>query len=173
MGRPTVGIHFDCFAGNNIVTNSNSGRRKLCLVFCVTYSLSCACIAIPSVPILFIGRLLGGFSTSILFSAFESWVISSAGAAGLPSADLSTIMGRATLTNGVVATVAGVVSNQLVGFTHNFWAPFVASGLLLMIAWYIIRRLWSENYGSQSATDQDVFQFRRLGKAWHIVRMGA
>ena len=150
-----------------------SGRRKLCLVFCVTYTISCICISIPYVPILFIGRLLGGFSTSILFSSFETWLISSSNAAGLPSADMSNIMGRATLINGIVATTAGVVSNQLVGITRNFLSPFFASGALLVLAWYIIRRQWSENYGSQGAIDRDVFQVKRLGQAWNIVRKGA
>jgi hypothetical protein len=127
----------------------------------------------PFVPILVIGRLLGGFSTSILFSSFESWLISSANAAGLPSSDLSNIMGRATLINGIVATTAGVVSNQLVGITRTFVSPFVASGVFLLLAWYVIRRQWSENYGSQSASDRDVFQIRRLGQAWNIVVKGA
>jgi hypothetical protein len=127
----------------------------------------------PFIPILFIGRLLGGFSTSILFSSFESWLISSSNAAGLPSSDLSNIMGRATLINGIVATTAGVVSNQLVGITRNLVSPFFASGALLVLAWCVIRRQWSENYGSQSAIDRDVFQVRRLGQAWNIVRKGA
>ena len=149
-----------------------SGRRKLCLIFCVTHTISCICSLTPFVPILVIGRVLGGFSTSILFSSFESWLISSANAAGLPSSDLSNIMGRATLINGIVATTAGVVSNQLVGITHNFVSPFVASGVFLLLAWYVIRRQWSENYGSQGANDRDVFQIRRLGQAWNIVVKG-
>ncbi|KAF9528416.1 hypothetical protein CPB83DRAFT_894447 [Crepidotus variabilis] len=147
------------------------GRRKMCLIFCLTYAISCVCIMIPSMPILLFGRVLGGFSTSILFSAFESWLISSANNVSLPSADLSTIMGRATLINGLVATAAGVVSNQLVSTTRNFVAPFAASGVLLLLAWLVIRNTWTENFGRQgSPTEKDIFQVRRLGVAWNIVR---
>ncbi|KAF9051877.1 hypothetical protein BJ165DRAFT_1340856 [Panaeolus papilionaceus] len=147
------------------------GRRKLCLAFCVTYTLACVCIMVPSLPILLLGRIMGGVSTSILFSAFESWLISASSAAALPSADLSTIMGRATLVNGIVATAAGVFSNQLVGTTHNFASPFVASGMLLLLAFVVIKGTWSENYGSGGGTtDTDVFQVKRLGQAWRIVR---
>jgi hypothetical protein len=32
---------------------------------------------IPSMPVLLLGRLLGGLSTSLLFTAFESWMVSS------------------------------------------------------------------------------------------------
>jgi hypothetical protein len=150
-----------------------SGRRRLCLVFCLTYTLACACITIPSVPTLLLGRVLGGTSTSILFSAFESWLISASTSAGLPSADLSTIMGRATVINGLVATGAGVVSNKLVAATNDFKAPFVASAIFLMLAWFVIRETWVENYGSGGGVvDHDVFQIKRLGRAWNIVRRG-
>jgi len=82
-------------------------------------------------------------------------------------------MGRATLINGLVATGAGVVSNKLVATTHNFLAPFVASAILLVLAWFVIQGTWTENYGSGGGVvDQDLFQIKRLGRAWNIVRRG-
>ena len=82
-------------------------------------------------------------------------------------------MGRSTLINGLVATAAGVVSNKLVAATNNFIAPFVASAVLLMLAWTVIRGTWAENYGSGGGVvDHDVFQVKRLGRAWDIVRRG-
>ncbi|KAF8878168.1 hypothetical protein CPB84DRAFT_1794359 [Gymnopilus junonius] len=172
LAAPLVGVWAD-----------QHGRRKLCLVFCITYTLACLCISVPSLPILLVGRFLGGTSTSILFSAFESWLISSGTSLGLPPADLSTIMGRATLVNGVVATAAGVLSNQLVKRTGgNFVAPFGASAVLLVVAWVVIKLTWTENYGAGGGSgagagtgtatqvEQDVFQVKRLGKAWNIVR---
>ncbi|KAK7685555.1 hypothetical protein QCA50_011422 [Cerrena zonata] len=149
------------------------GRKRLCLVFCVTYTLACACILVPYLPILLFGRLLGGISTSILYSAFESWLISASTSLGLPQSDLSTILGRATLVNGFVAAGAGVFSNQLVGYTGSFASPFMASGMLLMLAWVVIRGLWKENYGgsdsSKATVSQDTFQLKRLSQAWKIV----
>ncbi|KAJ3513299.1 hypothetical protein NLJ89_g3030 [Agrocybe chaxingu] len=149
------------------------GRRQLCLVFCITYTTTCALMTIHSLPVLLFGRLLGGASTSILFSAFESWLISASNSASLPVSDLSTIMGRATLVNGFVAATAGVVSNQLVEVTGgNFVSPFMASGMLLMVGWVVIRATWAENYGTvrASTTKRDLFQVKRLGLAWKIVR---
>jgi hypothetical protein len=82
-------------------------------------------------------------------------------------------MGRATVVNGLVATGAGVLSNELVAATNNFLAPFVASAILLILAWFVIRGTWSENYGSGGGVvDHDVFQIKRLGRAWNIVRRG-
>jgi hypothetical protein len=83
-------------------------------------------------------------------------------------------MGRATLVNGFVATAAGVFSNKLVESTQNFASPFIASGCLLVLAFFVISATWLENYGSGggSATT-DVWQVKRLGQAWKIVRDGA
>ncbi|KAH7887149.1 hypothetical protein F5I97DRAFT_1109915 [Phlebopus sp. FC_14] len=149
------------------------GRKKLCLAFCVTYAFTCICITIPYLPILLFGRVMGGISTSILYSAFESWLISSANSQAIPSSDLSTIFGSATLVNGFVATGAGVVSNQLVSLTNSFASPFIASGCLLVLGYFAIRASWTENYGGGgggTVANTDPFQLKRLGKAWQIVR---
>lgn len=117
--------------------------------------------------------MCGGISTSILYSAFESWLVSSAGALAIPSTELSTIFGRATLVNGFVATGAGIASNQLVVLTNSFASPFVASGALLLLAYIVIRGSWGENFGGSGATTgKDLFQLRRLAQAWRIVRDG-
>ncbi|KAI0786498.1 hypothetical protein C8Q75DRAFT_772009 [Abortiporus biennis] len=151
------------------------GRKRICLVFCITYALACLCILIPYLPILLFGRLLGGISTSILYSGFESWLISSANSSGLSQSELSTILGRATLVNGFVATGAGVISNQLVEYTNSFASPFMASGLLLLLAWVVIRSAWSENYGTvtpsekTSSSSANFFQVKRLAQAFRIV----
>ncbi|TDL22756.1 DUF791-domain-containing protein [Rickenella mellea] len=147
------------------------GRKRVCMAFCVTYTLACLCTLFPFLPILFFGRLLGGISTSILYSAFESWLVSSSGNLGLAQSQLSSILGRATLVNGFVATTAGIVSNKLVGTFETFTAPFIASGVLLLLAWTAIKSLWAENYGNGggSASVGDTFQLKRLGHAWRIV----
>ncbi|EPS98353.1 hypothetical protein FOMPIDRAFT_1042543 [Fomitopsis schrenkii] len=160
LAAPLVGVWADQY-----------GRRKLCLTFCITYTLTCALIQLPYFPILILGRFLGGVSTSILFSVFESWLISASNSLALPAHDLSTIMGRASLVNGFVAAAAGVASNTLVGSTGSFASPFVASGILLLLAWVVIRGSWTENYGSGggAAVSADPLQLRRLSQAFRIV----
>ena len=143
------------------------------MAFCVTYTITCMCITVPSLPVLFFGRVLGGVSTSILYSAFESWVVSSSNHLALPQSALSNILGRATLVNGIVAAIAGVVSNKLVSTTLTFKSPFIASGVLLVLAWAVINRTWHENRGGASSSDDgSIFQLRRLGQAWDIVKTG-
>lgn len=147
------------------------GRRRLCLIFCVTYTVSCICTLFPSFPILFGGRFLGGLSTSILFSCFESWLVASSTSLGLTDSELSKIMGRATFFNGFLAASAGVLTNSLVARTKNFQTPFIASGTMLTLAWLTIKCLWTENYGTPTG-EADLFQMRRLKTAWSIVKNG-
>ncbi|EJC97636.1 DUF791-domain-containing protein [Fomitiporia mediterranea MF3/22] len=148
------------------------GRRRICQAFCVTYTLSCVAILFNSLPILYTGRILGGISTSILFSAFESWLVSSANNQGVEQSELSSIFGRATLVNGFVAFSAGIVSNKIVGTFETFAAPFIASGMLLVLGWVAIKSLWGENFGNGGGKEvySDPFQLKRLGQAWSIVR---
>lgn len=51
------------------------GRRLNCLLFALLYGLSCITKHFNNFTILMIGRLLGGIATSILYSAFETWMI--------------------------------------------------------------------------------------------------
>ncbi|KAI6006157.1 hypothetical protein EDC04DRAFT_989919 [Pisolithus marmoratus] len=163
LAAPLVGVWAD-----------QHGRKKLCLVFCFTYLFTCFCITIPYLPVLLLGRVTGGISTSILFSVFESWLVSAANSLTIPSSDLSTIFGRATLVNGFVATTAGVVSNQLVSLTNSFVSPFVASAVLLVLAYIVIKASWIENFGggggATTVVSSDPLQLKRLVQAWRIVR---
>jgi MFS family permease len=143
------------------------------MAFCVSYIATCFCTFVNWLPVNLLGRVFGGISTSILFSCFDSWLVSAAQTAGVSSPDLSGIFGSATMLNGIIAAVVGVFSNGLVARTHTFTSPFVGSALCLVIAWILIGAMWSENYGtrSESAT-ADFFQIRRLKEAWGIVRQG-
>jgi hypothetical protein len=53
----------------------HSGRKRASLLYVATYSLSCATKHSPSYSVLLVGRLLGGVSTSLLFSVFEAWAV--------------------------------------------------------------------------------------------------
>jgi MFS transporter, MFS domain-containing protein family, molybdate-anion transporter len=63
------------------------GRRKACLVFCVLEIVINALENVPSMAVLLLGRVLGGVSTSLLFSAFESWMVTEHRARGTLCAD--------------------------------------------------------------------------------------
>jgi MFS family permease len=120
------------------------GRRTACQVFCITYSLSCFSTLFPTPAALFVGRCLGGFSTSIMYSAFESWMVTEFHKRQLDKAgnSLSSMFGIMTTMNSVVAILAGVVSEWLVEVVKTKKAPFMASAALLTIAFWVISTCW-------------------------------
>lgn len=53
----------------------DSGRKRASLLYVLTYAASCATKHSPNYNVLLAGRLLGGVSTSLLFSVFEAWAV--------------------------------------------------------------------------------------------------
>ncbi|PQE26889.1 major facilitator superfamily transporter protein [Rutstroemia sp. NJR-2017a BVV2] len=131
------------------------GRKSACLVFCLTYMLSCFSTLSPVTPVLFLGRVFGGLSTSLMYSAFESWMVTEYHKRKIHQAgtSLSTMFGIMTTLNSVMAILSGVFSEWLVQVTDDRRMPFMASAALLCVSAYVITLYWTENYGD-SATQQ-------------------
>ncbi|KAL6707357.1 hypothetical protein ACN47E_004136 [Coniothyrium glycines] len=126
------------------------GRRSACLAFCVIYSLSCATLFTDNINILFLGRVLGGVSGTLLWSVFESWLVAEFNQLMLQDADpiLSGIFSTMTTSNTCVAIIAGIIAEWLVRVFGTAKAPFCASVGCLFLAFLAISKYWGENYGS-------------------------
>ncbi len=126
------------------------GRKNVCLLFGVIYGISCIVKHWGDFRMLLIGRVLAGVATSILFSAFESWMVSQHHSAGYKEEWLSVTFSIATSGNGVIAILAGVMA----GFVRDRFgpvAPFDLSLILLIIGTAIVFTTWEENYGDRSS----------------------
>ncbi|KAF8786992.1 molybdate-anion transporter-like [Argiope bruennichi] len=134
------------------------GRKRMCMVFCITYSLCCFMKIFPNYNILLLGRLLGGVSTSLLFSVFESWYVSEhIQNYDFPQEWISVTFSKATFWNGVLAIVAGVIAN----FTSDVlgWgpvSPFLLAIPCFITSCFVISKLWTENYGKQQKSNKNV-----------------
>ncbi|KAI0839962.1 DUF791-domain-containing protein [Hypoxylon sp. FL0890] len=133
------------------------GRKAVCMVFCLLYAMSSFFTVIPTVPMLFLGRVLGGISTSILFSVFDSWMVTNFRERKLVEngCDLSRTYATTSIVNSLSAIVSGVVSEWLVRVTGTRKAPFLLSAGLLWCALQIIWAHWVENYGNKPAESSE------------------
>lgn len=123
------------------------GRKKLCLVFTVLYSMACFLKLSRSYGILIISRILGGIATSVLFSAFEAWYIHEhVETHDFPKEWIPVTFAKASLWNGILAIAAGFVSNV---FSEYFdlgpLAPYMLAVPFLIAAGLIVLTHWSEN----------------------------
>jgi hypothetical protein len=121
-------------------------------------------------PALLVGRILGGLSTSLLFSAFETWMVTEHRRRGFPEELLASTFGICAWGNGVVAILAGLLAQVAadISVTHLYRVhsghvshtsilqgdigPFQLAILLTAVALVMIL-FWRENYGQGSNAD--------------------
>ncbi|XP_058104891.1 uncharacterized protein LOC131248568 [Magnolia sinica] len=138
------------------------GRKRASVTYCITYILSCMTKHSPQYNVLMLGRVLGGIATSLLFSAFESWLVAEHNKRGFEQQWLSVTFSKAIFFgNGLVAIVSGLFANLL---TDNLGfgpvAPFDAAACFLAIGMTIILSSWGENYGDPSESKDLFTQFK-------------
>ncbi|KAJ4456275.1 putative major facilitator superfamily [Paratrimastix pyriformis] len=122
------------------------GRKRNSLACCLFYIGSSVFLCTGNFWMLLLGRVCGGIGTSLMYSAFEAWMVCAHKKAGYPDSWLQNTFGDASLGNGIVAIAAGVVAS----FLADQWgpqAPFYASALLHAACGVVIFLTWTENYG--------------------------
>jgi MFS family permease len=140
------------------------GRKKMCMLYAVTYITGCFTKLFPSYWILMIGRFLSGISTSLLFSSFESWMVCEHNKEGFESSLIGDTFSHATFLNGLMAVSAGLVAN-FVASSFGFVGPFVVAMLPLAACGALVFLTWGENYGN---TSEDMMS--SLKKGFKLIR---
>lgn len=109
------------------------GRKKACLIYCASYTACCLSMLSDNLYILFAGKFCGGVSTTLLYSAFDAWMITEYHKRGLEAEHLSlaTLYGWMTSLNSVVAITTGIVGEILVSLTGTKVSPFLLAVLVL------------------------------------------
>jgi hypothetical protein len=135
------------------------GRKRACIVYCALEVLINYIEHFPSFTLLAVGRVLGGISTCLLFSAFECWMVAQHRAESnerpeafsndpleFPEALLSSTFSIAAIGNGILAVLAGVVA-QVAADALGEIGPFQVAITLTLFAGVSIAFLWPENFG--------------------------
>ncbi|KAI5080064.1 hypothetical protein GOP47_0005543 [Adiantum capillus-veneris] len=138
------------------------GRKRASITYCITYILSCMTKHSPEYKVLMLGRILGGISTSLLFSAFESWLVAEHFKRGFEAQWLSLTFSKAVFFgNGLVAIVSGLVANLLADtMSLGPVSPFDTAACVLALGMVIVLYTWSENYGDASENRSLLDQFK-------------
>ena len=129
------------------------GRKRSCIVYCVLEIIINVLEHFDSFPILVTGRILGGVSTNLLFSAFESWMTTEHRKLGFPEEWLSRTYSQCSIGNGAMAIFAGIVAQVLEDFLGHI-GPFQGAVALTTIALLLVMG-WEENYGEVHAGEHE------------------
>jgi len=134
------------------------GRRKFAILYCVIYFGHCITKHWGLFGVLMVGRILGGISTSLLFSVFDSWLVSESQKEGFSGEQLGNTFSLAYFGSSVAAIAAGqfgemaanVAPLTAVGggmYYGGYVTPFDLSNVVLLMCMFYVSSKWSENYG--------------------------
>ena len=145
------------------------GRKRACLVYVALEVTINALEHVNRMSLLLLGRVLGGVSTSLLFSAFEAWYVTEHRRQGFPEAWLSHTFGLCAVWNGVTAVAAGVLA-QLAADVAGDIGPFQLAIALTVLAG-VLMIPWRENFnnGEAAPRSSEPAQPSSLGAAWSAV----
>ena len=113
------------------------GRRRAGIAQCAIHSLACLTVIFgrDCLPVLFVGRVLAGTALTMLWTVFESWMVTEWNARGLErdgggeGRGLSRMFGLMTTANCMAAMVGGVLGHCMVSVMGSklwpFWAGIV------------------------------------------------
>jgi MFS family permease len=126
-----------------------TGRKKAALTYVLTYSFGCFTKHFNNFRVLLVGRIFCGVSTSLLFSAFESWLVAEHFKRGFEADWLGNTFSIAVfLGNGLVAIVCGLLAHGLVEVLRfGPVSPFDAAAAVLIVGGVVVFSTWPENYG--------------------------
>ena len=153
-----IAIIYVCGFASSVVFGTSAGyfasafgRKKACVVFTLLYSLCCITKLSRNYAILIFGRVLGGISTSLLFTAFDAWYLyEHTQTHSFPSEWVAATFAKATLYNSVISVVAGILANTIAEWMRfGPVAPFVLAIPFLITAGILIQLTWDENYGGK------------------------
>lgn len=139
------------------------GRKNSCIVYCVLEIIINTLEHSHNFGVLLFGRVLGGISTNLLFSAFESWMTTEHRKKGFPEKWLSTTYSHTSIGNGTMAILAGIVSQVLedrLGHIGPFQGAIVLTALALVLV-----LPWEENYGEKDI-DEDNSLYKQFIEGW-------
>ncbi|KAJ8897610.1 hypothetical protein PR048_002959 [Dryococelus australis] len=128
------------------------GRKKMCITYSILYSVCCLTKVTSNYQVLLLGRVLGGISTSILFSTFEAWYVHQhVEKYSYNIAWTNQTFSKATFYNGLLAILAGIVSNLMAEWLDlGPLAPFIFAVPCLILAGIVTSLTWEENNLKQS-----------------------
>jgi len=139
------------------------GRKKSCIIYCILEIIINVLEHVHDFKILLLGRVLGGISTNLLFSAFESWMTTQHRLKGFPDSWLQRTYAETSIGNGTMAVLAGIVA-QLLEDKLGHIGPFQGAVALTAIAMLLMLG-WEENYGETNEGESSSL-YQQFTEGW-------
>mmetsp|Transcript_63791 Transcript_63791/g.195058 ORF Transcript_63791/g.195058 Transcript_63791/m.195058 type:complete len:464 (-) Transcript_63791:237-1628(-) len=170
VGGYASSLVFGCVVG---VFSDTFGRKRSCLLYCLVYIVSCLTKHFKHYAILMVGRIAGGVATSLLYSAFECWMVAEhqtrlkfpAALLDYMFGSMFTIMYCVAIASGLAgqAVTSAVAFRQVypgsMVYVGGYLGPFDLSIVYLAAGAGLIAGAWAENYGAEGQGSAGVMTF--------------
>lgn len=144
------------------------GRKRSCIVYCLLEIVINWLEHYNSFNTLLLGRVLGGISTNLLFSAFESWMATEHRKRGFPEEWMARTYSECSVGNGAMAILAGILAQVLEDFFGHI-GPFQGAIALTAVALVLLLQ-WEENYGeAQKGEHESSSLYKQFTDGWKLV----
>ncbi|KAI1767820.1 MFS general substrate transporter [Hypoxylon sp. FL1150] len=136
------------------------GRRAACLTYCGMHALASISVMSESIGVLIAGRVLGGICLNLLWTTFESWMVTEYNTRGLTQSSfpLSAMFGIMTKYNCVAAIVFGVLSHCVVLAIGSKTSPFIVGVICDACAALLMLWTWNENRGAAADVNTETHE---------------
>lgn len=152
------------------------GRKNSAILYCALEIIINLLEQFPNLSGLIISRIVGGITTNLLFSVFESWLVTEHRRRGYAEDGLETILRDSVILSNLAAIASGWLAHTL---ATNFGAvgPFEGAVTCTAVALFLVMTMWTENYGGTSSGVESVMgylnsAFRTIVTDSKICRIG-
>lgn len=145
---------FSCVMGPYI---DYYGRKKACILYCLGEVVINILEHSTDMTTLLVGRVIGGLTTALLFTSFESWMVTAHRGSGFQEEWLKETFAVCSIGNGIVAVFSGLISQVMADWLGDI-GPFKLAVVLSGGIGIAIAFMWEENYGQQEGTDTTMYQ---------------
>jgi len=144
------------------------GRKRSAMLYCFLEIIINLMEQYPLFIGLIASRVIGGITTNLLFSVFESWLVTEHRKRGFEEEKLEVILRDSTIVSNSAAIVSGYIAHSLASVLGPV-GPFEGAVTCTWIALLLVGLLWTENYGS-SSSEITSFRCHMVGAFNTIVR---
>jgi len=122
------------------------GRKKSALLYCALEVGINMLEQFPFLSGLIVSRVVGGITTNLLSTVFETWLDTEYRNRGFAEEDYETLMRDSVVVSNLAAIASGYLAHVLADSFGNT-GPFEGAVTCTAVAFAVIFFLWNENYG--------------------------
>ncbi len=130
------------------------GRKKAALLYCGLEAFINLLEQYPFYYGLVASRMIGGFTTNLLMTVFETWLDTEYRNRGLPKEKYELILRDSVIVSNLAAIFSGYLAHILAS-RYGAVGPFRGAVTCTVIAFIVVLCVWTENYGSSGSAKKE------------------